>query len=208
MSAETSRAALQRSIGKIFYHAGFEEFQPSALDTVTDIATDYFQKLGKTLMLFKEAPQHERRFTAEVGLQMDEQRIRETDRREQEVLLHAMHENGADVEGLDAYIRDDVERLGTKLTKIHERMKAYLAELLVSTGAMVSRISTNGCSVPHSRIQVATTRDCSTTVVSSSSGVTLRMTSARTSSVSRTLAWTRSLVCLAHRSPSISCKAA
>ena len=66
MCARVARAALQRSIGKIFYHAGFEEFQPTAVDAVTDIAMDYFQKLGKSLLVYKEAP-HERRFENEVG---------------------------------------------------------------------------------------------------------------------------------------------
>lgn len=67
MCANVARAALQRSIGKVFYHAGFEEFQPTAIDAITDIAVDYFQKLGKTLMVYQEAPQHERRFDTEVG---------------------------------------------------------------------------------------------------------------------------------------------
>jgi transcriptional activator SPT7 len=67
MCAEVARAALQRSIAKMFYHAGFEEFQPSGIDAVTEIAADYFQKLGKTLMLYKESPQHERKFEPEVG---------------------------------------------------------------------------------------------------------------------------------------------
>ena len=49
----------------------------------------------------------------------------------QEIILHALYENGADVECLDNYIRDDVERLGTKLNSIHERMKSHLADLLV-----------------------------------------------------------------------------
>jgi hypothetical protein len=52
--------------------------------------------------------------------------------RPQEILLHSLYENGADIEGLDSYIRDDVDRLGTKLNSIYERMKAHLADLLVS----------------------------------------------------------------------------
>ncbi|KAI5855254.1 hypothetical protein BZA05DRAFT_442925 [Tricharina praecox] len=112
MCANVARAALQRSIGKVFYHAGFEEFQPTAIDAITDIAVDYFQKLGKTLMVYQEAPQHERRFDTE------------------ETILHTLCHNGADVECLDNYIRDDVDRLGTKLNSIHERMKCHLADLL------------------------------------------------------------------------------
>lgn len=48
------------------------------------------------------------------------------------MLLHALYENGADVEALETYIRDDVERLGSRLNGIHERMKFHLTELLVS----------------------------------------------------------------------------
>ncbi|RPA99214.1 hypothetical protein L873DRAFT_934071 [Choiromyces venosus 120613-1] len=112
MCATVARAALQRSVGKIFYHAGFEEFQPTAIDAVTDIAVDYFQKLSKTLMVYQEAPQHERKFEPE------------------EMLLHALYENGADVESLDTYIKDDIDRLGSKLNGIHQRMKTHLTELL------------------------------------------------------------------------------
>lgn len=67
MCHTVSRTALQRSVGKIFFHAGFEEFQPTAIDAVTDIAADYIQKLAKTLMVYAEAPQHERKFTPEVN---------------------------------------------------------------------------------------------------------------------------------------------
>lgn len=66
MCSTVSRAALQRSVGKIFFHAGFEEFQPTAIDAVTDIAAGYMQNLAKTLGVYAEAPQHERKFTPEV----------------------------------------------------------------------------------------------------------------------------------------------
>lgn len=48
------------------------------------------------------------------------------------MILHSLYENGADVEGLDTYIKDDIERLGGRLHTIHERMKSHLADLLVS----------------------------------------------------------------------------
>lgn len=47
---------LQRCVGMMLYHAGFEDFQPSALETITDIAGDYFQKLVKTLGIYHDAP--------------------------------------------------------------------------------------------------------------------------------------------------------
>ena len=50
------RAALQRSVGKIFYQAGFEEFQPSALECMTDVVGRYFSDLISTMGTYTEAP--------------------------------------------------------------------------------------------------------------------------------------------------------
>ncbi|KAI9724597.1 MAG: Transcriptional activator spt7 [Chrysothrix sp. TS-e1954] len=57
MSPWICREALKRSVGKIFYHAGFEEFQPAALDVATEMAGDYFSKLVKTFGVYREMPQ-------------------------------------------------------------------------------------------------------------------------------------------------------
>lgn len=38
-----------------------------------------------------------------------------------------------DLEKLDVYIKDDIERYGTKLEDCHRRLKRFLAELLVLT---------------------------------------------------------------------------
>lgn len=122
------RAALQRSVGKVFYHAGFEEFQPSALDAVTDIAADFFTKLVRTLGVYKDAP----RMAAEPtpvpeNAAPNAWKSKFTN---EEIILHCLHENGLDVEALESYVKDDVERLGTKLGVVHDRMKGHLADLL------------------------------------------------------------------------------
>lgn len=117
MAPWVNRAALQRSVGKIFYHAGFEDFQPSAMETITDVATDFMAKVGASLKLYNEQPTTDPaapRFTFE------------------EQVLHTLDENGMDLEALESYIRDDVERLNTKLGVVHERMRSHLADLLVS----------------------------------------------------------------------------
>jgi len=117
MAPWVCRHAFKRTVGKIFYHAGFEDFQPSALDAVTDVASEFFQKLTSNLKSYQEMPKVEvetSRFTFE------------------EQVLHSLHENGMDLEALETYVKDDVERLGTKLGVVHERMKAHLADLLVS----------------------------------------------------------------------------
>ncbi|KAK5130821.1 hypothetical protein LTR08_001655 [Meristemomyces frigidus] len=115
MAPWVNRAALQRSVGKIFYHAGFEDFQPSALDTVTDLASNYMNKLVAGFSAFREQPKKDAqtpRFTFE------------------EQVLHSLHENGLDIDALEMYVKDDVDRVGTKLGVVHERMKAHLGDLL------------------------------------------------------------------------------
>ncbi|KAB2572850.1 Transcriptional activator spt7 [Lasiodiplodia theobromae] len=121
MSQWTCRAALQRSVAKVFYHAGFEEFQPSALDSVTDIASNFFTQLARTFNVYREAP----KVRSETGPPMWKPRFTS-----EETILHALRQNGVDLEALDSYVKEDVERLGSKLGVMHERMKAHLNELL------------------------------------------------------------------------------
>ena len=48
----------------------------------------------------------------------------------EEAVLHCLAEKGIDMESLENYVRDDVERLGTKLVGMQERMKSHYTELL------------------------------------------------------------------------------
>ncbi len=128
MSPWVCRAALQRSVGKVFYHAGFEEFQPSALDAVTDIAGDFFTKLVRTLGVYKNAPKTTAEPIPVTG--SGAANAWKNKFTSEEIVLHCLHENGLDVEALESYVKDDVERLGTKLGVVHDRMKAHLADLL------------------------------------------------------------------------------
>ncbi|KAK4124657.1 hypothetical protein N657DRAFT_595738 [Parathielavia appendiculata] len=125
MAGETCRSAMQRSVAKIFYHAGFEELQPSALDTITDVAGDYFQKLVRTFNVYREAEKKPAAGRwAERGARFQPRFTPE------EVILHTLNENGHDVDSLESYARDEVDRLSSKLALLHERMKAHLADLL------------------------------------------------------------------------------
>lgn len=129
MSPWVCRAALQRSVGKLFSHAGFDEFQPSALEAATDVAADFFIKVARTLVGYIQVPKApipnpgsgtsgrnevtwKSRFTTE------------------EIILHTLHENGSDIDALETYVKDDMERISTRLGVMHERMKAHLADLL------------------------------------------------------------------------------
>ncbi|EON97999.1 putative bromodomain-containing protein [Phaeoacremonium minimum UCRPA7] len=125
MAPELCRSAMQRSVAKIFYHAGFEELQPSALDTITDVAADYFGKLVKSFNVYHEAEKKDA-----VGVYAERGAKFQPRFTPEEVLLHTLSENGHDIESLESYAKDEVDRLSTKLGVIHERMKAHLADLL------------------------------------------------------------------------------
>ncbi|OBT93541.1 SAGA histone acetyltransferase complex subunit spt7 [Pseudogymnoascus verrucosus] len=125
MSKWVCQAALRRSVGKLCYHAGFEELQPSALDVITDIAADYFTKIARTFAIYREAPKVPATgLAAQNGAEWQERFTNE------EVMLHTLSESGLDVETLESYAKDDNERFGTKLGVMHERMKAHLTDLL------------------------------------------------------------------------------
>jgi transcriptional activator SPT7 len=137
MSPWVCRAALQRSVGKLLYHTGFEEFQPSALEAVTDIAGDFFMKLVRTLAVYREAPKVPVKSTA-TGMDVDQQQWQSKFTVE-ETLLHCLHENGLDVQSLESYVNEDTDRLSSKLGTMHERMKSHLADLLVRSSQVLYR---------------------------------------------------------------------
>ncbi|KAF1973533.1 transcriptional activator spt7 [Bimuria novae-zelandiae CBS 107.79] len=128
MAPYVCRAALQRSVGKIFYHAGFEEFQPSALDAITDIAGDFFQKLVASFGLYRETP----KMRSEIPVPTENGSPTNWVPRftQEEAVLHSLQVNGVDLETLETYVTEDVERLSSKLAGMHDRMRSYYAELL------------------------------------------------------------------------------
>lgn len=122
MATETCQLALKRSIAKILYHTGFEELQPSAIDTLTGVAADYFQKLIRTFSVYNEAELRSGR--ASDGAQFQSRFTPE------EVMLHTLEESGHDVSALECYVKDEVDRLSSKLGALHDRMKLHLTDLL------------------------------------------------------------------------------
>jgi transcriptional activator SPT7 len=123
-----SKAVLQRSVAKILYHTGFEEYQPSALDAVTDIASEFFFKISRTLKEYMESPKVP---TAETSDVLNSSATSyKSPYTQQEVILHTLSAMGSDIESLESYIKDDIERVGTKLGVIHDRLRAHFTELL------------------------------------------------------------------------------
>ncbi|KAI9654868.1 MAG: Transcriptional activator spt7 [Alyxoria varia] len=128
------RAGLQRSVGKIFYHAGFEEFQPSALEAVTDIAATYLQNIAKTYNIYREAPkvceEVDEATTSVPSGGKKRKKVLKPRFTPEETVLHALHENGTDLESLRTYVEEDIPRLSSKLAAHHKNVKEHLTELL------------------------------------------------------------------------------
>ena len=127
MTRELAEYVMEQTVAKVLFHCGFEgpyttshsradraDFQPFAFDVVTNLAIEYMQDLGRTLTTYMNNLDRRKRFT------------------EEEMILHMLDLNGVrNLDQLETYIKDDIERYGTKLEDCHRRLKRFLTELLV-----------------------------------------------------------------------------
>ena len=127
MAPYICRAAMQRAVGKIFFNTGFEEYQPSAIDAMTDLATDFMARIGRTLNDYMDRPKC---IVAEDAKNRATGSIKKSKHSLEEALLLSLNATGIDLENLEAYAREDADRFGARLTTMHERMKAHLSDLL------------------------------------------------------------------------------
>jgi transcriptional activator SPT7 len=128
MAPYVCKAALQRAVGKVLFTAGFEEYQPGALDVMTDLAADFFRRLVSTIVTYKHQQAMPILPPSQTTI-VDPLKQRPTMTNE-EIILLTLHDNGLSLTDLDLYVKEDTDRLSTKLTTMHERMKAHLADLL------------------------------------------------------------------------------
>lgn len=128
ISSSVSRAAMQRSVAKVFYSVGFEEFQPSALESITDLAGEFFNKLARSVAEYVQQPRQP--MVTGVPGSTEQQTGWKPKHTIEESVLQALQDNGIEIEALDSYAKDDVDRLTGKLGVLHERMKSHLADLL------------------------------------------------------------------------------
>ncbi|KAG8996893.1 Transcriptional activator spt7 [Tulasnella sp. 427] len=91
-------------------HAGFEGASKAAVDVLTAAAADYMMNLGKTLRFYMD--KHGQQMTPE------------------EILLHTLFENGTmEVQELERYIKEDVERYGNKITELEKKLSQAYREV-------------------------------------------------------------------------------
>ncbi|KAK4516715.1 Nucleolar GTP-binding protein 1 [Mucor velutinosus] len=119
ISQEATHQMMQRTIIQLLTHAGFEAAQGGPLNVLTDLMAEYFTNIGKTIKTYCDT--HSKDMTGE------------------EILLHSLHENGvSQLEDLETYVTDDVEKYGHRLKDVSRRLEGTYQELVAgSTEASV-----------------------------------------------------------------------
>ncbi|GAA5870113.1 hypothetical protein JCM3774_002596 [Rhodotorula dairenensis] len=115
----TSAAAAQdamRTIGSgMLAHAGFEGTSPAALDVVAQLTGQYISNLGRTLRFYSD------RYSGAFD--------------NSEILCRSLSENGVpSPDHLRAYVADDVDRYGSRLSDLLGRLERTRAEHLEAVG--------------------------------------------------------------------------
>ncbi|KAL9559044.1 hypothetical protein MBANPS3_000607 [Mucor bainieri] len=114
ISQEATHQMMQRTIVQVLTHAGFEAAQGGPLNVMTDLMAEYFTNLGKTVKTYCDT--HGRDMTGE------------------EILLHSLHENGVgQLEDLETYVMDDVEKYGHRLKDVSRRLENTYQELVAGS---------------------------------------------------------------------------
>ncbi|CAD6895786.1 unnamed protein product [Tilletia controversa] len=113
LTATASRSNMRTHVQTLLAHVGFEGSHAAPVDVLTHVASDFLLSMGRTLRLY--ADRCAQQMSAE------------------EMILHSIRENGAgDVPSLEAYVKDDVERYGIKLTQLLGKLRQSYKDQLNS----------------------------------------------------------------------------
>ncbi|KAI8644737.1 hypothetical protein BD408DRAFT_412817 [Parasitella parasitica] len=114
INQETNQQLMQRTIIQLLTHAGFEGAQGGPLNVMTELMSEYFSNIGKTLKSYCDTHGHD--MTGE------------------EILLHSLHENGVDqLDDLVGYVTDDVEKYGHRLRDVNRRLESTYQDLVAGS---------------------------------------------------------------------------
>ncbi|KAM0756159.1 hypothetical protein T439DRAFT_22334 [Meredithblackwellia eburnea MCA 4105] len=103
-AAQASRDSLGIVSNRILSHTGFDATSAAAVGVLSHVVGEYITNLGRTLRFYSDR----------YGAQMSTE----------EILLHALGENGVpSPASLKAYVSDDIDRYGAKLTALHTKLK-------------------------------------------------------------------------------------
>ncbi|KAJ1025225.1 hypothetical protein NDA16_002729 [Ustilago loliicola] len=115
VSAESAREHASYNVRLILAHQGFEGGHRGAVDVLTDTLGEFLGNMGRMLRLYSD--RYANAMSAE------------------EMILHTLQETqGADVLSLENYIRNDVERYGSKMSDLLRKLRSsYREQFSLST---------------------------------------------------------------------------
>lgn len=109
MSAESARDHASYNVRLMLSHAGFEGGHRSAVDTLTDTLGEFLGNMGRMLRIYSD------RYASMLSAE--------------EMVLHTLQECGnASVASLENYIRNDVERYGSKMSDLLRKLRSSYRE--------------------------------------------------------------------------------
>lgn len=105
-----ARSLIQRSSAHVLYHAGFEDFQPQALDAFTEVAGEFMKTIGKVM---KEYTESQQKLSTE------------------EAVRHTLFEVGVeDLNALEDYVAEEIDSRSEKVVALHDRLKKFLGDFI------------------------------------------------------------------------------
>lgn len=109
ISAESAREHAEYNVRMVLAHQGFEGGHRSAVDTLTDALGEFLGNMGRMLRIYSD------RYASSMS--------------SEEMILHTLQEtSGADVLTLENYIRNDVERYGSKMSDLLRKLRSSYKE--------------------------------------------------------------------------------
>ncbi|KAL1759826.1 hypothetical protein FB107DRAFT_245984 [Schizophyllum commune] len=119
LGQENAAACMTWMTRKTLEHTGFQGASKNALDVLSDVAAGYLLNVGRTLRFLSD----------KFGKKMTPE----------EIILHTLFESGvSEVQDLERYIADDVERYGTRLADNETKLvRAYRDRVTAPDGIIV-----------------------------------------------------------------------
>lgn len=109
ISAESAREHAEYNVRMMLAHQGFEGGHRGAVDTLTDALGEFFGNMGRMLRIYSD------RYATSMSAE--------------EMVLHTLQESGgADVQSLENYIKNDVERYGSKMSDLLRKLRSSYRE--------------------------------------------------------------------------------
>ncbi|KAF7309930.1 SAGA complex protein [Mycena indigotica] len=111
IGSENAEQCMRWMGSKILEHSGFQGTSQVALDVLASVTSEYLLNVGRTMRYLTD--KYAKTMTAE------------------EIILHTLFESGVSrVQELERYVRDDVERHGSRLSDLEKKLDSAYSEVI------------------------------------------------------------------------------